>query len=328
MKKAAVQSFLVAVVMLAFAVMAEAQQAGKVPRIGFLAAPPFSAMTARVEAFRQGLRELGYVEGKNIVIEWRSAEGKFDRLPDLASELVRLKVDVIVTGGPQATRPAKEATSTLPVVMGFDTDPVGNGFVASLARPGGNITGLATLAPEISGKQLELLKEIVLRLSRVAVLGNSNEPGNAQALREVEVAAGAFGVQLQHLDVRDPKDIETAFRAVNKGRADAILMLNSPVLNAHRTQVVNLAVKSRIPVIYSGSAAVEAGGLMSYGVSTADLFRRAATYVDKILKGAKPADLPVEQPTKFEFVINLKTAKQIGLTIPPNVLVRADRVIK
>ena len=199
---------------------------------------PLPLSTARVEAFRQGLRELGYVEGKNIVIEWRCAEGKFDRLPDLAAELVRLKVDVIVTGGPAATRAAKEATTTIPIVMANDSDPVGNGFVASLARPGGNITGLSTLAPELSGKQLELLKEIVPKLSRVAVLGNSTEPGNAQALREIELAAGTFKVKLQYLDVLDPKDIETAFRAASKGRADAVLVLGSPVLNSHRTQIV------------------------------------------------------------------------------------------
>jgi len=268
------------------------------------------------------------VEGKNIIIEYRFADGRLDQVPQNAAELVRLRVDVIVTAGPTDTRAAKEATATIPIVMAFDSDPVGNGFVASLARPGGNITGLSTLAPEISGKQLELLKEIVPRLSLVAVLGTSTEPGNAQALREVEVAAGAFGVHLQHLDVRDSKDIETAFRAASKGRADAILMLNSPVLNPHRTQVVNLAVKSRLPVIYGQPEFVEAGGLMTYSVSFTDLFRRAATYVDKILKGTKPADLPVEQPKKFEFIINLKAAKQIGLTIPPNVLARADRVIK
>ena len=212
--------------------------------------------------------------------------------------------------------------------MAFDNDPVGNGFVASLARPGGNITGLSTLAPEISGKQLELLKEIVPKLSRVAVLGTSTNPGNAQALKEMELAAGAFGVQLQYLDVLGPKDIETAFRAASKGRADAVLVLASPVLNSHRTQIADLAVKNRLPAIYRRAEFVEDGGLMSYGVSFTDLSRRAATYVDKILKGAKPADLPVEQPTKFEFIINLKAAKQIGLTIPPNVLARADRVIK
>ena len=229
---------------------AEAQQPTKIPRIGYLTAASLSAISARTEAFRQGLRELGYVEGKNIVIEWRSAEGKLDRLPALAAELVRLKVDVIVTAGPEATRAAKEATTTIPIVMAQDTDPVGNGFVASLARPGGNITGLSTLAPELSGKRLELLKEIVPKLSRVAVFGTSTQPGNAQTLKEMELAAGAFGVKLQYLDVLDPKDIETAFRAASKGRADAVLVLPSAVLISHRTQIAELAVKSRLPAIY------------------------------------------------------------------------------
>jgi putative ABC transport system substrate-binding protein len=241
---------------------------------------------------------------------------------------VRLKVNVIVTVGPPATRSAKEATVTIPIVMTQDTDPVGSGFVASLSRPGGNITGLATLAPEISGKQLELLKETIPRLSRVAVLGNSTRPGNAQSLKETELAAGVFGVKLQYLDVLDPKDIETAFRAASKGRADVVLVLASPVFSAHRTQIADLAVKSRLPAIYSRREYVDDGGLMSYGVSITDLDRRAATYVDKILKGAKPAELPVEQPTKFELIINLKAAKQIGLTIPQSVLYRADKVIK
>ncbi len=307
---------------------AETQHPKKGPRIGYLGATSPSTNAARIEAFRQGLRELGYVEGKNIVIEWRHAEGKFDRFPALAAELVRLKVDIIITGGPPATRSAREATSTIPIVMAFDSDPVGSGFVASLARPGGNITGLATLAPEISGKQLELLKEIVPKLSRVVVLGTSTRPGNAQAIKEIELAAGAFGVKLQYLDVLDPKDIETAFREARKGHAEAVLMLSSPVFTSQRTQIVDLAVKSRFPAMYPQSEYVEDGGLMTYGANIADLFRRAATYVDKILKGAKPADLPVEQPTKFEFIINLKAAKQIGLTIPPNVLARADKVIK
>ena len=308
---------------------AEAQQPNKVLRIGFLNALSPSTIAARLEAFRQGLRELGYVEGKNIVVEYRWAEGKIERLPDLATELVRLKADVIVTASSTVTHAAKEATSTIPIVMALDNDPVGNGFVvASLARPGGNITGLATLYPEISGKRLELLKEIIPKLSRVAVFGTSTQPGNAQLLREVELAAGAFGVKLQYLDVLDPKNIETAFRAASKGRADAILVLTSPVLFSQRTQIAELAVKSRFPVTYHRREYVEAGGLMSYGVSQPDLDRRAATYVDKILKGAKPADLPVEQPTKFELLINLKTAKQIGLKIPPNVLAQADRVIK
>jgi putative ABC transport system substrate-binding protein len=309
-------------------VVAQAQQPAKVSRIGYLTASSLYAISARIEAFRQSLRELGYVGGKNIVIEWRSVEGKADRLPGLAAELVRLKVDVIVTAGPQATRAAKEATVTIPIVMTFDSDPVGSGSVTSLARPGGNITGLSTLAPEISGKQVELLKEVVPRLSRVAVLGSSTTPGNAQSLKETELAAGALAVQLQYMDVRDLKDIETAFRAAGKGRADSVLVLAGSVVNSHRTQIAELAVKSRLPAIYFRSEFVEDGGLMSYATDIIDLDRRAATYVDKILKGIKPADLPVEQPKKFEFIVNLKAAKQIGLTIPPNVLARADRVIR
>jgi putative tryptophan/tyrosine transport system substrate-binding protein len=306
---------------------AEAQQT-KIPLIGYLSGTSLSTSPDRREAFRQGLRELGYVEGKNIVVEYRHAEGKFDRLPALAAELVRLKVDIILTSGPQATRPAKGASSTIPIVMAQDPDPVGNGFVANLARPGGNITGLATFAPELSGKQLEVLKETVPKLSRVAVFGTSTNPGNAQNLREVELAAKAFGVKLQYMDVLSPKDIETEFRAASNGRPDAALMLPGPVLNLQRAQLADLAAKNRLPAIYSQTEYMEAGGLMYYGANTPDLFRRAATYVDKILKGAKPADLPVEQPKKFEFIINLKAAKQIGLTIPPNVLARADKVIK
>jgi putative ABC transport system substrate-binding protein len=240
---------------------------------------------------------------------------------------VRLKVDVIVTSGPRPTRAAKEATVTIPIVMAQDSDPVGSGFVASLARPGGNITGLSTLAPELGGKQLDLLKEIVPRLARVAVFGSSTA-GTAQRLRETELAAGAIGVKVQYLDIQGPKDIETAFRAASKGHADAVLVFGGAVLVSHRTQVVELAVKNRLPATYNFQEFVEDGGLMSYSASIYDLSRRAATYVDKILKGAKPADLPVEQPKKFELIINLKAAKQIGLTIPPNVLARADRVIK
>jgi len=306
----------------------QAQQPTKVPRVGFLGTASPSAAAARMEALRQGLHELGYVDGNNIVIEQRYAEDKLDRVNELAAELARLKVDVIVTVGPAATRPAKEATTVIPIVMGVDDDPVGNGFVASLARPGRNITGLSALSPEISGKQLELLKEIVPSLSRVVVLGNSTQPGTAQSLREVELAAGALGVKLQYLDVPGPADIETVFRAASKGRADAVLVLRNSDFFSHRKQIVDLAGKSRLPAMYYTSEYVENGGLMTYGASISDLFYRAATYVDKILKGAKPADLPVEQPKKFEFVINLKAAKQIGLTIPPNVLARADRVIK
>jgi putative tryptophan/tyrosine transport system substrate-binding protein len=309
-------------------VVALAQQPTKVPRIGLLGGASASANAGRVEAFRQGLRELGYVEGKNILIEQRWAEGKLARLPGLAAELVRLKVDIIVSAGPTVTRAAKDANVTIPIVMGFDDDPVGSGFVASLARPGGNITGLSALSPDLSGKQLELLKEIVPRLSRVTVLGSSLHPGTAQSLKEMELAARAFAVQLQYLDVLDSKDIEPAFGAARKGRADAVLVLTSVVTNSHRKQIVELALTNRLPAIYYTAEWVEAGGLLTYGASFPDLFRRAATYVDKILKGAKPGDLPVEQPIKFEFIINLKAAKQIGLTIPPNVLARADKVIK
>ena len=307
---------------------AQAQQPGKIPRIGFLSPTSPSAISARVEAFRQGLRELGYVEGKTIVIESRHVVGKLDQLSELAAELVRLKVDVIVTTGPTSTRAAKEATSTIPIVMAWDNDPVANGIVASLARPGGNITGLSTLAPEISGKQLELLKEIVPRLSHVAVLRTSTGSGRQATVKEMELAAGALKLQLQYLDVLGPKDIEIAFREAHNGRAGAVLVLASPILDSHRTQVVDLAVKNRLPAIYWTAEWVEAGGLMTYGASITDSFRRAATYVDKILKGRTPADLPVEQPMKFEFVINLIAAKQIGLTIPPNVLVRATKVIR
>src|SRR6266498_1774682 len=328
MKKATLLSILVVAVQLAVALIAEAQQPGKVPRIGFLSGVSRATLSGRVDSFRQGLRELGYVEGKNIVIEWRFAGGKLDKLPALAAELVRLKVDVIVTAAPPVTRAAKQATVTIPIVMAFDDDPVGSGFVASLNRPGGNITGLSTQSPEISGKQLEFLREIVPKLSRVGVLGDVTRPGVPQALREINVVADGFGVQVQYIEVRDPKDIETAFRAARKERADAVLVLGSAVLRSQQKQVVDLAVKSRLPATYSRPEFVEDGGLMTYGGNINDLYRRAATYVDRILKGAKPADLPVEQPKKFELIINLKAAKQIGLTIPQRVLARADRVIK
>jgi putative ABC transport system substrate-binding protein len=320
--------WLLVIFFLANVSIAQAQQAVKVPRIGYLTAGSLSAQSARIEAFRQGLREIGYVEGKNIVIEYRYAEGKFDRIPSLAAELVRLKVDVIVTAGPLPTHAAKEATTTIPIVMAQDPDPVATGVVASLARPGGNITGLASLTPELSGKRLELLKETVPRLSRVAVLGTSTIPDNALSLKEMDLAAGALGVQLQFLDVLSSKDIETAFRAASKGRAYAVLVLQSPIASSHRAEIADLAVKSRLPAMYPQSDYMDAGGLMFYGANTTDLYRRAATYVDKILKGRTPADLPVEQPMKFEFIINLKAAKQIGLTIPPAVLARADKVIK
>ena len=305
---------------------AEAQQSVTVPRIGFQSAGSREAAVRK--EFVRGLRDLGYVEGQNILIEWRFAEGKLDQVPRNAAELVRAKVEVIVTGGSTDTRAAKEATNTIPIVMVQDNDPVGSGFVASLARPGGNITGLSTLRAETSGKRLELLKEIVPKLSRVAILGNPSNPGNAQGLKETELAASAFKIQLQYLNVQSLKDLESAFREVRKGAADAVLDLGGPVLTVQRRALVDLAAKSRLPMMYVRRSFVEAGGLISYGVNLSDLQRRAATYVDKILKGANPAELPVEQPTKFELFINLKTAKQIGLTIPPNVLSRADRVIK
>ena len=309
--------------------LAEAQQSAKVPRIGFLSAVSSASIPRnRITAFQQGLRELGYVEGKNIIIEYRFADGKQDRLKEIVAELLRLKVAVIVTGGPTATRPAKEATSITPIVMGFDNDPVGSGFVASLARPGNNITGLSTLHPEISGKQLELLKEIVPKLFRVGVLGNWTQPGNKQALRELKAAGQALGLQLQYLEIQTSDDIDVVFREATKGRAEAILVLASPVIIYQQAYFIDLANKNRLPAVYSQPEFVDAGGLFSYTASFSDLFRRAATYVDKILKGAKPADLPVEQPVKFELVINLKAAKQIGVTIPPNVLARADKIIK
>jgi putative ABC transport system substrate-binding protein len=318
---------LVGALLLVLCTAAAAQQTTKFPRIGILYAASAISPSGSL-SFREGLRKLGYIEGQNIIIEYRYAKGQFERLPVLAGELVRLKVDVIVTGGSTATRAAREATSTIPIVMTQDNDPVASGFVTSLARPGGNVTGLSTLRPEISGKRLELLKEIVPGLSRVAVLGASDNPGNAQALKEVELAAGALKVQLQYLDIRSPKDIEPAFQDARKANADGVLELGGPLLNVHQTALVNLAAKSRLPTMWVRRRFVEAGGLMYYGVDTADLNRRAAEYVDKILKGAKPADLPVEQPTKFEFVINLKAAKQIGLTIPPNVLARATKVMR
>ena len=313
----------------ALCVPAQAQQPAKVWRIAWVTAASTRSMMPRIEVFRAGLRELGYLEGKNIIIEMRSAEGKRDRLPSIMAELLSLKVDIIVSAGAGVTGPAKEATSMIPIVMSQDPDPVSSGFVASLARPGGNITGLSTFRPELSGKRLELLKEALPKVSRVAVFGTSSTPGHAQALKEVERAAAAVKVQLQYVDVLDPKDFESAFAAAVKGRAGGVLWLVSgPVASGHQKKIFDLVGKSRLPVIYEGPSWVEAGGLMSYGVKLADLDRRAATYVDKILKGAKPAELPVEQPTKFEFIVNLKAAKQIDLTVPPNVLARADRVIK
>jgi len=311
-----------------FALCASAQAQQQIPRIGFLVVSPASAVSARVEAFRQGLRERGYVEGKSIFVEYRYGEGKVDRLSEQAAELVRLKVRVIVTAGSQATRPAKEATTTIPIVMAQDNDPVGSGFIASLAQPGGNVTGLANLTTELSGKQLELLKEIMPKLARVGVLRDLTEPGNPQAVRETDLAAQGFGIQRYYLDVRTAPDIEPALLSAAKKQVEALLVMPSAIFNSHRRRIIELAEKYRWPGIYPRVDYVEEGGLMTYGANTNDLFRRAAIFVDKILKGAKPADLPVEQPVKFDLVLNLKTAKQIGLIIPPNVLARADRVIR
>ncbi len=309
--------------------LAKAQQTTKIPRIGWIIASSLSANAARREAFRQGLREMGYVEGNNIVIEWRSGEEKRDRIRGLAVELVRLQLEVIVAAGAGATRPLKEATSTIPIVMAQDQDPVSNGFIASLARPGGNVTGLSRLAPELSGKQVELLNEIVPRLSRVAVLGSSTQPAKAQTLKQIEGAAKTLGVKLHYLELYGPNDFETAFREASKTSADAVLWLvGGNIAMAHRKTITALAVKSRLPTIYEQRAFVEAGGLISYGVSFPDLDRRSASYVDKILKGAKPADLPVELPTKFDLVINLRTAKVLRLKIPATLLLAADKVIE
>jgi putative tryptophan/tyrosine transport system substrate-binding protein len=326
--KMSVAGLTLCAMLLALCSFAQARQAESLARIGTLGAAGGSGNPSRRwDAFRQGLRELGYAEGKNIVIESRAAGGQTKRLAELATELVRLKVAVIVTGGASATQGAKITTSTVPIVMAQDNDPVGSKFVASLARPGGNITGLANQSSEMNGKRLELLKEIVPRLSRVTVFGNSTNPGNSLALQDIQNAAGALGLQLQYRDIQDSNGIEPTFRAASRG-VDAVLWLNNPVLLLHRAKIADLVAKSRIPAIYDEREFSEAGGLMSYGRDVLDLFKRAAIYVDKILKGAQPANLPVEQPTKFELVINLKAAKQIGLTIPPNALARADRVIR
>ncbi len=323
-----IAAFIVAIVIGLATHPAAAQQPGNIPRIGYLDANPISDGMARSEAFRRGLRELGYVEGKNIIIVWRSAEGKRDRLPDLAAELVRLGVDIIVTAGASTTRAAKKATSEIPIVIAQHSDPVGAGFVASLARPGGNITGLSTLAPEISSKQIQLLKDINPKLSRVSVIGTSTRPGNAQALGEIERAAEALGVEIKYHDVLNAKDVVPAFAAARRTRAEAILVLAGRILMRQRTQIVDLVAESRLLAIYAFPVYVESGGLMSYGVRRSDLFRSAAGYVDKILKGAKPSDLPVQQPTKFEMVINLKTAKALGITFPPSIMLVADKVIE
>ena len=307
---------------------AQAQQAKKIPVVGFLSGASPSVTQSDIDALRQGLRDLGYIEEKNIVIEYRYAEGREGGLSDLAAELVRLNVDIIVTGATIAVRAAMQLTGTIPIVMAGTGDPVATGLIASLARPGGNVTGLSAFGPELTTKQLELLKETFPQVSRVLFLYNGANASTVVALKELEVAAAALGVQLQASDVRGANDIEPAFSAAARRRANGLLVLREALYQANATGIVFLAAQRKLPAIYPTRQYVDVGGLMSYGISTSDLFRRVAIYVDKILKGAKPADLPVEQPTKFEFIINLKTAKQIGLTIPPNVLMRADKVIK
>jgi ABC-type uncharacterized transport system substrate-binding protein len=325
-----ISCFALSALLIALCAPAEAQQSKKVPRIGFIGGSGITNNPrSNFNVFLQGLRDLGYVDGKNIVIEHRDAEGKLDLIPSLVDELVQLKIDVLVTTNPTAIRAAKEATKTIPVVMVSSADPVATGIVDSLARPGGNITGLSLLARDLSGKRLELLTEAVPGIRRVAVLWDANSSAAAIGLKEYEAAARVMKVQLQSLEMRGPiPDLVSAFQAATKGRADALITVRTSVLNRYPKRIADLAIENRLPSMFEVSAYVEVGGLMSYANSDAESFKRAAFYVDKILKGAKPADLPIEQPTKFEFVVNLKTAKQIGLTIPPNVLARADKVIR
>ena len=308
---------------------AEAQQLAKVPRIGLLSSgsPDSTREVGQIEAFRQGLRELGYVEGRNVVIEYRYAEGVEERLPKLAGELVQLNVDVIFASGTTGTQAVKNATKTIPIVMTSVTDPIGTGLVPSLAHPGGNLTGLANLS-ELGGKQLELLKEAFPKVTRVAVIWDTANTANARLLGEMKVAAVVLRIILQPLEVRSSDDFDRAFSAIKKEHASALIVLRNVVTYAYPTRIVELTAKSKLPAMYPDRVLVDAGGLMSYGPNFLEMFRRAATYVDKILKGAKPADLPVEQPKKFEFIVNLKAAQHIGLTIPPNVLARADKVIR
>ena len=320
--------FVLSAMLFAVGGSAEAQQPVGIPRIGILAPLSVSSFSGRLEGLRKRLRELGYVEGENIVIEYRYAEGKPERLPELATELVQLKVDVIVTAANAGIIAAKKSSATIPIVFGAATDPVGSGLVSSLARPGGNITGLSNMAPNLDGKRLELLKEAFPKVARVAFLWQSTGSRGNLALTEMEAPAKVLGVKLQSLEVRMPEDFDAAFTRAKRDGAQALITTQNPLISTQQRQVLEFAAKNRLPAIYPTSEFVEAGGLMSYAPNYTDLFRRAADFVDKILKGAKPADIPVEQPKKFEFMVNLKTAKQIGVTIPANVLVRADRVIR
>ncbi len=306
---------------------AQAQQPAKIPRIGILIGPSASSFSTRLEAFRQRLRELGYIEGKNIVIDYRYAEGKLERLHDLAAELVGLKVDVIVSTG-AAVSTAKKASPTIPIVFAAAADPVGGGLVSSLARPGGNITGLSVMAPDLGGKRLELLKEAFPKVARVAFLWEPGGTRGNRTLTDMEAPAKVLGLKLQSLEVRSLDDFDGAFARAKREGAQALITFPRPLITNQQRQVLDFAAKNRLPAIYHTSEFVEAGGLMSYAPNYTDLWRRAGDFVDKILKGAKPADLPIEQPTKFEFFVNLKTAKQIGVTIPTNVLARADGVLR
>jgi putative ABC transport system substrate-binding protein len=314
--------------LLAAPLTSTAQQAANGPRLGLLIPGSSSAFAPRIEAFRQGLRDLGYVEGRNIAIEYRFAEGQADRLPALVAELIRLKVDIMVIDGTAAIRAAQHATTTIPIVMALSGDPVGDGLVASLARPGGNITGLSMMIPEVSGKRLELLQEAVPKLSHVAVLWNPDFPGSTLAFKETQTAAHALGLQLQSLEVRSPDEFDQAFAAMTREHADALVVISNELFFGHRSQLAELTVRHRLPAMFHLREYAEAGGLMAYGADAADMYRRAATYVDKILKGTTPADLPVEQPTKFTFVINLKTAQALGVTLPPHLLYFAEQVIQ
>jgi putative tryptophan/tyrosine transport system substrate-binding protein len=321
---------LVGVMLFAPCSTVEAQQPAKIPRIGYVRVVGVPSIPGpNVEAFRQGLKDLGYVEGKNIQIEFRYGEGKPDRVPNLVAELVQLKVDVLISGDAPAIRIAKDATKTIPIVMVINQDPVATGLVDSLARPGGNITGISRLTRELSGKRLELLTEVVPQLSRVGILWAATSEGSKISFQEYQAAARALKIQLQSLEVRGPEpDLGGAFQSAVKGRAGALITIGNSLLNRRRTQIADFAIKHRLPSMFESSLWIEPGGLISYSSSDAESYRRAAWYVDKILKGTKPANIPVEQPTKFELVINLKTAKQIGLTIPQSVLFRADRVLK
>jgi putative ABC transport system substrate-binding protein len=305
--------------------LAEAQQPKKIPRIGVLF---LGGRGGSLEAFRQGLHDLNYIEGKNIIIEYRFAKGNSERIPDLATDLIHKKVDLIITSGTAQARAIQQVTTTTPILVVVTGDPVGTGLVASLARPGGNITGFSLMSPELSGKRLELLKEAVPKIKRVGVLWDALQPDNIHDFKTTQLAACALGLKLQSLEVRGAEDLEGAFLNAVKQRLNALVVIGGGVINSHQKRILAFEAENRLPAIHEQLRFAEAGGLMAYGVNLADLFRRSATYVDKILKGAKPADLPVQQPTKFEFIINLKTAKQIGLTIAPNVLARADKVIR